>query len=190
MAGKKRFADIIEGCPVIPAARDMDTLRAACESDCEVLFVLFGDVLSIADIVLEAKEAGKIILVHMDMVSGLARGDISIDFMKRQTLCDGIISTKQVQIKRAMELDLYTVHRFFAIDSAAYSNVERCVKLVRPDSIELMPGIMPKVINRLCRTISVPVIAGGLISDKQEIMAALSAGAAAVSTSSKELWSI
>ena len=41
---------------------------------------------------------------------------------------------------------------------------------------------MPKVIRRVCRLVRVPVIAGGLISDKEDVMAALSAGAISVST--------
>ena len=36
--------------------------------------------------------------------------------------------------------------------------------------------------------VSVPVIAGGLISDKEDIIAALDAGAAAISTTKEELW--
>ena len=36
--------------------------------------------------------------------------------------------------------------------------------------------------------LSVPVIAGGLISDKEDIIAALDAGATAISTTKEELW--
>ena len=36
--------------------------------------------------------------------------------------------------------------------------------------------------------VSVPVIAGGLISDKEDIIAALDAGAASISTTKEELW--
>lgn len=77
----------------------------------------------------------------MDLVNGLSSREISVDFIRKETRADGIISTKQPQIRRAKELGLYTVHRFFVIDSAAYENVEKCTKALRPDCVELMPGV-------------------------------------------------
>ena len=43
--------------------------------------------------------------------------------------------------------------------------------------VEIMPGIMPEIIERLKIEIKIPIIAGGLISDKKDIIAALSVGA-------------
>ena len=59
---------------------------------------------------------------------------------------------------------------------------------VRPDFIEILPGVMPKIIARICRETQIPVIAGGLISDKEDILAALSAGARAISTTNPAVW--
>ena len=73
--------------------------------------------------------------------------------------------------------------------SAAYENVEKCTKANSSGLwLELMPGVMPKVIRQMAETLSVPVIAGGLISDKEDIIAALDAGAASISTTKEELW--
>jgi glycerol uptake operon antiterminator len=185
---KEKFKTLLEGCPVIAAARDRDGLRRCCESECDIVFILFGDVCRIGEIVATAKDAGKTVMVHMDLVNGLSSREISVDFIRNETGADGIISTKQPQIRRAKELGLYTVHRFFVIDSAAYDNVEKHVKSVRPDCVELMPGVMPKVIRRMKNNIPVPIIAGGLIADKEDIMAALDAGAVSISTTSEELW--
>ena len=59
---------------------------------------------------------------------------------------------------------------------------------MRPDFIEILPGVMPKIIARICRETQIPVIAGGLISDKEDILAALSAGARAISTTNPAVW--
>lgn len=59
---------------------------------------------------------------------------------------------------------------------------------VRPDMIEVLPGVMPKIIRRICRESRVPVIAGGLIADKEDIMAALDAGAVSISTTRQDVW--
>ena len=47
---------------------------------------------------------------------------------------------------------------------------------------------MPKIIARICKMVSVPVIAGGLISDKEDIMAMLSAGVVSISSTSPDIW--
>lgn len=171
------FQEQLEDCPVIAAARDREGLARCCQSESGIVFILFGDVCTISEIVDHVKSAGKLAFVHMDLVNGLSSREISVDYIRKETNADGIISTKQPQIRRGKELGLYTVHRFFVIDSAAYENVEKCTKAIRPDCVELMPGVMPKVIRQMAETLSVPVIAGGLISDKEDIIAALDAGA-------------
>lgn len=182
------FREQLEDCPVIAAVRDLEGLAHCCQSESGIVFILFGDVCTISKIIDQVKSAGKLAFVHMDLVNGLSSREISVDFIRKETRADGIISTKQPQIRRAKELGLYTVHRFFVIDSAAYENVEKCTKALRPDCVELMPGVMPKVIRQMTGKLSVPVIAGGLISDKEDIIAALDAGATAISTTKEELW--
>ena len=49
---------------------------------------------------------------------------------------------------------------------------------------------MPKVIRRVARLVKLPVIAGGLISEKEDVMAALSAGAISVSSTNQSVWSV
>ena len=55
--------------------------------------------------------------------------------------------------------------------------------------IEIMPGVITKTISKFANS-SIPVIAGGLIETKEEVTAALSAGAIAVSTGKECLWYI
>ena len=72
---------------------------------------------------------------------------------------------------------MFAIMRFFVIDSIAFESIEKQTENVRPDMIEVLPGVMPKIIKRICRQSRVPVIAGGLIADKEDIMGALGAGA-------------
>jgi glycerol uptake operon antiterminator len=55
------------------------------------------------------------------------------------------------------------------------------------DAIEILPGVMPKIINKIAAISKIPIIAGGLISDKEDVRLALEAGAISVSASSTEL---
>ena len=47
---------------------------------------------------------------------------------------------------------------------------------------------MPKIIRKLASEMEVPLIAGGLITDKEDVINALSAGALAVSTTLSDIW--
>lgn len=185
---KNAFIEAIEDSPVIGAAKDMQGLERCLASNVGVVFILFGDICSIADIVDKAKAAGKLAVVHMDLIGGLAAKEIAVDFIKKYTAADGIITTKAPLVRRAGELGLYSVLRFFVIDSKAYENINKQLAAARPDVIEVLPGLIPKVIKRLAAECSVPVIAGGLIADREDVIAMLGAGAAAISTTNEETW--
>ena len=52
----------------------------------------------------------------------------------------------------------------------------------------MLPGIIPTVIRELADKTAVPLIAGGLIRSKQDVIQALQAGVIAVSTTSQAVW--
>ena len=120
------FREQLEDCPVIAAARDLEGLAHCCQFESGI--VLFYWDVAHSEIIDQVKSAGKLAFVHMDLVNGLSSREISVDFIRKETRADGIISTKQPQIRRAKELGLYTVHRFFVIDSAAYEMMENAQK--------------------------------------------------------------
>lgn len=189
---EQRFYDAVEASPVIAAVKDQAGLEKCCGiEDVKVVFILFGDICSIEEIVKQVIDSGKIAMVHMDLIIGLGSKEIAVDFIKNNTHADGIISTKPALIRRGKELGLYTILRFFVIDSMALKNIEAVDHQyagARPDFIEILPGVMPKIIKRVCKTSKVPVIAGGLIIDKEDVVGALSAGAISVSSTNEDVW--
>ena len=114
----------------------------------------------------------------------------AVDYIKENTRADGIISTRPGMVKRAMELGLIGGQRAFLIDSIALENTRKQLAAFQPDFMEIMPGMMPKILKRIRETTSVLLVAGGLLSDKQDIMAAFQAGVDAVSTTKEELWEV
>lgn len=184
----QKIRERLEDCPVIAAVKDEEGLQECLKTDCGIVFVLYGDIMNIASIVERIKAQNKLAMVHMDLIAGLGSKEISVDFIRSTTQADGILSTKPALIRRAGELKLYTVMRFFVIDSMALENIQRQCEQARPDCIEILPGVMPKAIRRIVRAARQPVIAGGLITDKEDVMAALDAGAVSISTTKRELW--
>ncbi len=185
---KKIFKEALEDTPIIAAIKDDAGLKKCLEGDSEIIFILYGDVLTLPEIVDRVKESGKLAFVHMDLVQGLSTKEVAVDFVARNTKADGIISTKAPLIQRAKELSLCTVMRFFVIDSMAYSNIERQLKNVNPDVIEVLPGPMPSVVKRMHAMFRQPLIASGLISEKEDVYAVLDAGATSISTTNQSVW--
>ena len=93
-------------------------------------------------------------------------------------------------IRRARHQGLLTIQRAFILDSLSLNNLSGQLEQGKPDFVEILPGIMPRVITEISTRTRVPVIAGGLLRDKADVMAAMRAGASAVSTSAPELWDI
>ena len=185
---KKQFREALGDSPIIAAIKDDEGLKKCKTADSRIIFILYGDICNIGDIVSQVKAAGKIAMVHIDLINGLSSKEIAVDFVKKYTDADGIITTKPALIKRAKELELYTILRFFVIDSMAYDNIPKQLKSAKPDLIELLPALMPKVITRICKATSTPVIAGGLVSQKEDILELLDAGVSCVSSTNPQTW--
>lgn len=190
----QEFYDAVEANPVIAAVKNDSGLQtAAAMEEIQVIFVLYGDICTIPEIVEKIKDSGKKALVHIDLIAGLSAKEVSVEFIKRQTNADGIITTKPALVRRAKELGLFTVLRFFVIDSLALKNIENLEsqhRMSRPDVIEVLPGVMPKVLQKIANVSRIPMIAGGLVTDREDVIQALSAGAMAVSATNQEVWTL
>ena len=167
---KIEVMDALERAPII-AATDRAGWQRAVLSDAEVLFHLGADIITVSDDIKAAKRNSKFVFIHIDLADGIGKDKAGIEWLKVLG-ADGIISTRTQLIRAAHDNGLLAVQRFFMLDSKGMHSVAETIENTRPDLIEIMPG----------------VIAGGLIETKQEVTAALSSGAVAVSTGKKELW--
>ncbi|MBQ3078679.1 MAG: glycerol-3-phosphate responsive antiterminator [Clostridia bacterium] len=182
------FSSLLSQFPIIAAVKDEKGLVASLASECRVVFVLYGSLLDIPGIVERIAGANKAAIVHIDLIDGLAAKETAVDYIFRTTPACGIISTKGLLIKRAKQLGLIAIQRFFLLDSLAVSNIGKQVRLNAPDVIEIIPGAMPKIIGVIAASSELPVIAGGLIQDSADAMNALNAGARAISSTKSEIW--
>ncbi|TDQ33724.1 glycerol-3-phosphate responsive antiterminator [Aureibacillus halotolerans] len=135
-----------------------------------------------------AKSKDKKMFLHIDLIHGLASDDYATEYICQQVKPYGIISTRSSVIKKARQLGVMATQRTFVIDSSA---IERSIELIRkndPDFVEVLPGVVPKIITKISETTGKPVIAGGLIETEEEVDAALQAGASCITTSNRALW--
>ena len=125
--------------------------------------------------------------IHIDLAAGIGKDESGLSFLKNIGI-DGIISTRVNIVKLAHKFGLFTVQRFFIVDSHSVDTTVEAIKSSKPDMIEIMPGIVTKVIKSLCSKVDIPIIAGGLIETPEEVSEILDSGASAVSTARHSLW--
>lgn len=180
----------IEQNPVIAAARLEEDVDAAIESQVSAVFLLHCDIFNVQKLVDKVKQSGKSVFVHLDLLEGLGKDHKAVEYIARVVRPDGIISTKTPHIKHARETGLFTIQRFFLLDSQSFDQTIKTARSSIPDMVEIMPAVMPTVIKKVCSLLELPVIAGGLIESKEDIIEILKAGALGASTGQKELWTL
>ena len=57
---KKLFKEALEDSPIIAAVKDDEGLSRCLTSDSRIIFILYGDIVTISDIVETVKSAGKL----------------------------------------------------------------------------------------------------------------------------------
>ena len=179
--------ELLEENPIIAAVKNEEQLELAINSSAQIIFVLYGDVMNIKQISENIASSNKMGIIHIDLVEGFTNKEVVIRYVKEETRFDGVISTKPQVIKLAKKYDLVGIQRVFIFDTLSLNTVKNHM-ISECDAIEVLPGIIPKVLRIISKYSNKPVVAGGLIETKEEVMQALSSGATCISTTKKEIW--
>lgn len=175
--------------PVIAGLRNNNDLYEAVKSDCIAFFVLYGDIFVLPEIMEMARKYDKLVFLHIDLIDGIGRDKKGIQYLAKNGLCDGIVTTKSSLIRVAKKEGLMAIQRLFLLDSAALRTGEHLLEQNQPDAVEILPGIAaPYFINLIKHKLDCQIIAGGLITQRKEVEYLLAKKVLAISTSVHELW--
>ncbi|WP_314348044.1 glycerol-3-phosphate responsive antiterminator [Fusobacterium massiliense] len=181
---------LLERNPVIPAVKDIITLEKALYSSNEIVFIIMSNIINIKDYCEKLKLKGKKVYIHIDMIDGLNSTNNGIDYIINSVKPEGILTTKSNVVAHAYKNNINVIQRFFILDSLSYEKALQNIKENKIVAAEIMPGLMPKIIKKISSQTNVPIITGGLIKEKEDIINAINAGALSVSTTEVELWDI
>jgi len=134
------------------------------------------------------REKNKVIYIHIDMIDGLNSTNNGIDYIMNTIKPDGILTTKSNVVAHAYKNNISVIQRFFILDTLSYEKALSNIKENKIVAAEIMPGLMPKVIKKLSQKTHIPIITGGLIKEKEDVINAIKAGALSVSTTETSLW--
>jgi len=173
---------------IIAAVSSPEKLDAAITSAVKTLFLLTGNVFNLQTMIERVHSVGKKVYVDIDFIEGYGKDTVFMEYLHQVLKPDGIITTRGNLIKKAKSLGLFAVQRIFVFDSMSLNSGIDSVQNIKPDAVEILPGIMPRIIRKIRETTKLPVISGGLISEKEDVDAAVNAGAIGISTGNINLW--
>ncbi|WRP05675.1 glycerol-3-phosphate responsive antiterminator [Rossellomorea aquimaris] len=186
---KPKIIDIVQS-QVIASIKEEKDLEKAIQSNANIVFILTGNLITMDGYLKKLKEAGKTTFIHIDFIDGLSNTKSAIKYIAEIWKPAGIITTRSNLIKYAKEEGLMTIQRLFLIDRNALVKGIDIAQNCKPDAIEVLPGLMPSIIDKLTTMTTLPIIAGGLISNKEDILNGLRAGALAISSGDPKLWNL
>ncbi|MEG0470289.1 glycerol-3-phosphate responsive antiterminator [Amedibacillus sp. YH-ame10] len=126
-------------------------------------------------------------IVHMDLIKGVQNDTFGTQYMCQKLRADGIISTKPKAIEAAKANHAVSILRVFLIDSRSLLKSAQLAETLKPDYVEILPGIIPNAKAMMQKYCDVPLIAGGLIKTKEDVATCLQSGMSAITTSSLTL---
>ena len=69
----------LQNNPVIATAGNEEELALALKSDCRVVFLLTGNVMDIGELTHRVHDAGKLCVIHLDLIEGFSSKEIAVD---------------------------------------------------------------------------------------------------------------
>jgi glycerol uptake operon antiterminator len=173
-------------CAAITVDQKLD---AAIASRAEVLFILRGNGLDLAPAVKRIHGAGKLVAVHLDLISGLRADRAGVAWLARSGV-DAIISSHG-QLMQAIKHERVTaIQRLLLARRSQLHAAVGAMSRSAPDIVEVLPGVILPDVIRLFPKSDIPLLAGGFIRTETEARAAVSAGAVGVTTSWPMLWDL
>lgn len=179
---------MFHGQSIIPAIRNMKQFDRFLQSDFEFGVLLDSHLGQLKSLVDTGKKANKKLLIHVDLIQGLKHDEYAAEFLCQDIKPAGLISTRTSVIAKAKQKKVIAVQRLFLLDSGALDKSLDIMKKYEPDFVEVLPGIVPRLIQNIKKETNIPILAGGFIQTKEDIENALTAGATAVTTSKEHLW--
>ncbi len=180
----------LRGQTILPAIRKIRDIELMVKHDYEYAVLLDVHLGQVSAILKWMQREGKHVLLHADLIQGLKNDVYAAEFLCQQFQPAGIISTRADTLITAKKHKILAIQRIFLLDTIALETSYNLARKVIPDFIEVLPGVIPHLIQEVKQETGKPVIAGGLIKTTEDVRRALEAGAEAITTSHKSLWAL
>ena len=171
-------------CAAITAGASVDSALA---SRTPVVVILRGNGLSLVPLVRRVHAAGKLVAVHIDLVSGVRQDHAGVAWLAAAGV-DAVISSHGQLMASIRREGMTAIHRLLLVRRSQLDSAAQAISRAAPSIVEVLPGVLfPSIVDRL-PPFKVPVLAGGFIRTEGDVRAVMDAGALGVTTSAIKLW--
>lgn len=183
------FFEILKSNPIIANINDLKNLDRALESKAHIIFLSAGTIFNLKEISKQIFDKKKLLYINVDTIEGFSKDLLGLEYIIKNIRLSGIISSKEVIIRKSIEFQVFTIFKVFISD---YQSLNKTITLTnknRPHCLEVYPGSLPKILNSLS-TLNIPVISGGLIDTYDEADKCIKLGAIGITSENKNLWDL
>ena len=177
--------------PVIPYVTEGVDQHANVIAAASIIFIGGGELADLPHLLQRLDQpplAERPVLLHIDLVNGLANDESGLRYVATLKGVDGIITVRHHLAPLARRLGLMSVVRLFLQDGRAVERGLGVIEKSKPDAVELLPGVAALEVADRFRDLPIPFIAGGLIRTPEIVKRILASGCSAVSTTNVKLW--
>nr|WP_236871118.1 glycerol-3-phosphate responsive antiterminator [Brevibacillus laterosporus] len=128
------------------------------------------------------------VFLHMERMGGISYDREGMAYLGENVRPTGIVTTRNTLIKLAKKHGMLTIQRLFLVDSDSLKSGIHSIQETQPDAVEIMPALLPEYIIEYRNSLQQPILAGGLITKREQMVTALQHGAIAVSLGNHQLW--
>jgi glycerol uptake operon antiterminator len=183
------FLARLSAAPCCPATTTGDQFQRALASSAEVVLILRANGLELSPFLAQAHSAGKLVAVHLDLVSGLRPDRSSVQWLS-DSGADAVVSSRGHLMPAIREHRMTAIQRLLLVRQTQLSAGIGSIRRSEPDIVEVLPGVVLPQVLHLLPDLGRPLLAGGFVRTVQDVHDLLGAGAIAVTTSREELWSL
>ena len=183
--------DLFRKKKIIPYLNDKIDDHIPVLSQAAMVFVQVDELSQLSEAIKPFREEqlkDVILLIHLDLVRGLAHDDAALRYIASLGRVNGISTVHHHLVAPARRLGLISTIRLFLKDSRSIERGISVIEKAQPNAVELLPCVAAIEVADRFRRLHIPRIASGLINNLNTVQRALDSGCCAASTSNRELW--
>lgn len=181
--------EIFNHFEIIPSVLKLKDFDGAVNSELHIILLTDVNIGNLRSLVNMCHQKNKIVFVNIDLVGGLSNDQMGIKLLKNLFKVDGITSSNSMNVNFSKSIGLYTIQRFFLIDSRSLRSGLNVLKTTKSDAIEILPGPLAIRFKNLIKGVKdVHLIGGGFLNNKESIAKIYKAGFSGITTSERSLW--
>lgn len=172
---------------IIPVITSMKGLESFLLTPLKVFILQDVHINHLKGMIEKAHEYNREVIVHIELIQGLANDEFGAQFLIQQMHVDGVISSKPKIIEMTQKNHCLAILRVFIMDSKSVKRSLQIIETTKPDIVEFLPSLIYEIFPTFITDIKAEVWAGGLVKNEKQIRAILKTGVKRITLSNLEL---